>query len=337
MRKFKNILVTGGLGFIGINFCDYLLKNYDLKIINIDKKTYASNNSTIHHYDKKYKLYKIDIADKKKVNDLFLRYNFDAVVHFAAETHVDNSIKNSERFIKSNIIGTHNLLEASLKFLKIKNKKNFVFLHISTDEVFGHLKKNDKSFTEKTAYQPRNPYSATKASSDHLVRSFYSTYEFPAIVVNCCNNFGPFQNKEKLIPKTIHNIIKKKKIPIYGKGKQIREWIFVEDFVNAILKVLQKGKVGESYNIGSGKEFENIHVVNLICEIIKEKKILEYDPKKLIAFVKDRSGHDFRYSINSSKVKKELNWVCKTSFKKGIEKTIEYYLHEESSIKDKKK
>ena len=336
MRKFKNILITGGLGFIGVNFCNYLLKNCNYKLINVDRVTYASNSSKMHATNKNYKFHKIDIADKKKINKLFLNYDIDAIIHFAAETHVDNSIIHSDKFIKSNIIGTHNLLEASLKFCKIRNKKNFVFLHISTDEVFGHLKKNEKSFTEKSAYQPRNPYSASKASADHLVKSFYSTYKFPAIVVNCCNNFGPFQNKEKLIPKIINNIIKKKKIPIYGKGKQIREWIFVEDFVNAIFKILKKGKIGESYNIGSGKELENIHLANLICKIIKEKKKLEHDPKKLISFVKDRSGHDFRYSINSSKVKKELRWVSKTSFKKGIEKTVEHYLHEDNSNKNKK-
>ena len=262
----------------------------------------------------------------KKIEDIFLENKIDSLIHFAAETHVDNSIIRPDQFIKTNVLGTHNLLKTTLSYIKKNKKKNFVFIHISTDEVFGHLQKNDKPFNEKTKYSPRNPYSASKAAADHLVYSFINTYNFPAIILNCCNNYGPFQNNEKLIPKIIKNILQKKNIPIYGKGKNIREWIFVEDFVSAIINVLKNGKIGESYNVGSSEEFTNINLTNLICKLMDQELKLTQTSKKLITFVKDRPGHDFRYAINSNKIRKELKWRSKTSLIKGLQKTISYFM-----------
>jgi len=328
MRKFKKILVTGGCGFIGWNFIRYVLSEEKIKIINIDKLTYASKKNLVGSKNsKRYKFYKKNINSKNNISKIFSKNNIDAVVHFAAETHVDNSINNPEIFIKSNVIGTYNLLNESLKYIKKNKKKNFTFIHISTDEVFGHLKNKDKPFSEKTKYSPRNPYSASKAAADHLVRSYISTYNFPAIILNCCNNYGPFQNDEKFIPKILTNILKKKEIPIYGKGKNIREWIFVNDFARAILLILKKGKIGENYNVGSNKELTNINLAFLLCEMMDKKLKLKEKSKKLISFVKDRAGHDFRYAINSRKIRNQLKWKPATSIKEGLEKTINYYIN----------
>ena len=327
MKKIKNILVTGGSGFIGWNFCKYAIENEKFNIINVDKLTYASKDNLIStKNNKRYKFYQKDILSKKKIEDIFLENKIDSLIHFAAETHVDNSIIRPDQFIKTNVLGTYNLLKTTLSYIKKNKKKNFVFIHISTDEVFGHLQKNDKPFNEKTKYSPRNPYSASKAAADHLVYSFINTYNFPAIILNCCNNYGPFQNNEKLIPKIIKNILKKKNIPIYGKGKNIREWIFVEDFVSAIINVLKNGKIGESYNVGSSEEFTNINLTNLICKLMDQELKLTQTSKKLITFVKDRPGHDFRYAINSNKIRKELKWRSKTSLIKGLQKTISYFM-----------
>ena len=326
MRKFNNILVTGGSGFIGWNFIKYFLKNEKGNILNVDKLTYASK----HNYEsqvnlKRYKFYKNDICSEKALEIIFKK-KIDAIVHFAAETHVDNSISSAHEFVKTNIFGTYNLLKHTLDYLKKKKKKNFIFIHISTDEVFGHLGKKEPAFLESTKYCPRNPYSATKAGADHLVRSFIETYNFPAVILNCCNNYGPFQHSEKLIPKVIENFLKKKKIPIYGKGENIREWIYSEDFARAISLILKKGKIGENYNVGTGHEFNNIKLVYLICEVLKEKLERKEDFKKLITFVKDRQGHDFRYAINSHKIRKQLNWKPIITIKQGLDKTIDYFL-----------
>ena len=335
MRDIKTIFVTGGSGFIGWNFCNLILSNTDYHIINIDNLTYASKDKVYYIQNKKnYKFFKTNICNELSIKEIFNQYKIDAVVHFAAETHVDNSIKQSEQFIKTNILGTHNLIQICKDQISQKKlTKDFVFVHISTDEVFGHLNKKDPPFTEQKKYNPRNPYSASKAAADHLVRSFISTYDFPAVILNCCNNFGPFQHEEKLIPKVINNIINQKPIPIYGKGEQIREWIYTEDFGKAILKVLKHSKIGESYNIGSGKEYKNIDLTILICELMDQKLELNQSSKNLITYVTDRPGHDFRYAMNSDKIKKHLNWQSETSFKEALDKTIDYYLNQNQSKK----
>ena len=335
MRAIKTILVTGGSGFIGWNFCNLILQNTNYNIINIDDLTYASKDKVFYiHNQKQYQFYKKNICDPQAILDIFHKHEIDAVVHFAAETHVDNSIQQSDQFIKTNVLGTHNLIQICKEQMQQKKlNKDFVFIHISTDEVFGHLEKQDPAFTEETKYNPRNPYSASKAAADHLVRSFISTYEFPALILNCCNNFGPFQHKEKLIPKIIDNIIQQKPIPIYGKGEQIREWIYAEDFGRAILQVLQYGLVGQSYNVGSGQEFQNIDLAHLICERMDQQLKRKQSSKQLITFVQDRPGHDFRYAMNSGKIKKDLGWQSQTSVEEGLDKTIEYYLSQKQNIK----
>ena len=328
MRTINNILVTGGAGFIGGNFCNLLLQDTKFNIINMDDLTYASKDKIFYiHNKKQYQFYKKNICDKKAIQEIFSKHKIDAVVHFAAETHVDNSIKQSDQFINTNILGTHNLIQVCKDQISNNHlSKDFVFIHISTDEVFGHLEKQDPPFTEETKYNPRNPYSASKAAADHLVRSFVATYNFPAIILNCCNNYGPLQHEEKLIPKIIHNIIQQKPIPIYGAGKQIREWIYAEDFAKAIVKVLQQAPIGESYNIGSGQEFQNIDLAHVICDLMDQKLNLKKSSKELITFVTDRLGHDFRYAMNSDKIKKKLKWNSTTSIKEGLEKTINYYV-----------
>ena len=335
MRDIKTILVTGGSGFIGWNFCNLILQNTNYNIINLDDLTYASKDKVFYiHNQKQYQFYKKNICDPQAILDIFHKHEIDAVVHFAAETHVDNSIQQSDQFIKTNVLGTHNLIQICKEQMQQKKlNKDFVFIHISTDEVFGHLEKQDPAFTEETKYNPRNPYSASKAAADHLVRSFISTYEFPALILNCCNNFGPFQHKEKLIPKIIDNIILQKPIPIYGKGEQIREWIYAEDFGRAILQVLQYGLVGQSYNVGSGQEFQNIDLAHLICERMDQQLKRKQSSKQLITFVQDRPGHDFRYAMNSGKIKKDLGWQSQTSVEEGLDKTIEYYLSQKQNIK----
>ena len=335
MRDIKTILVTGGSGFIGWNFCNLILQNSNYNIINLDDLTYVSKDKVFYiHNQKQYQFYKKNICDPQAILDIFHKHEIDAVVHFAAETHVDNSIQQSDQFIKTNVLGTHNLIQICKEQMQQKKlNKDFVFIHISTDEVFGHLEKQDPAFTEETKYNPRNPYSASKAAADHLVRSFISTYEFPALILNCCNNFGPFQHKEKLIPKIIDNIILQKPIPIYGKGEQIREWIYAEDFGRAILQVLQYGLVGQSYNVGSGQEYQNIDLAHLICERMDQQLKRKQSSKKLITFVQDRPGHDFRYAMNSDKIKQDLSWQSQTSVEEGLDKTIEYYLSQKQNIK----
>ena len=325
----KNILITGGLGFIGSNFIKFIFKNSpEYQIINLDKVTYAANISNLIDLPNSfYRHIKGDICDKVILDKVFKEFNFDYVVNFAAESHVDRSIDDPSQFINTNIIGTYALLEASLNFFRQGNKKDFKFVHISTDEVYGSLSKHDY-FYEDTPYDPSSPYSSSKASSDHLVRAWQKTYQLPTIITNCSNNYGPYQFPEKLIPLMIINCLQEKKLPIYGKGENIRDWLYVTDHCNAISRVIEKGAVGQTYNIGGNNEIENIQIVKTICEILDEKvpRKNKKTYKMLIQYVEDRPGHDFRYAINSDKIKKELGWIPKESFKSGIEKTINWYL-----------
>ena len=322
----KKIIVTGGLGFIGSNLIELLLKK-NFYVINIDKGTYSSNlyNTNEFKSSKKYKLIKLDIGNKK-IEKIFLRYKPLGIFNLAAETHVDRSIDNPESFIHSNIVGVYNLLECFKNFSK-KNKSKFI--HISTDEVYGDVIKGRTS--EKYPYQPSSPYAASKASSDHLVNSYIRTYKLRAIVTNCSNNYGPKQHPEKLIPKLIYNIMNNKPLPIYGKGTNSREWIYVKDHCDALIRVFQKGKVGEFYNIGSNKNLNNLLVTK---ELLKSsKKLIKLGKKVKINFVKDRPGHDIRYALNSNKIKSMLGWYPKTSFKKGIKLTLDWYFKNRSYYK----
>ena len=314
----KKIIVTGGLGFIGSNLIELLLKkNYF--IINIDKVTYSSNLYNVKEFKNKknYKFIKCNIKDKK-FKKLLFQHKPSCIFNLAAETHVDRSIDNPENFIQSNIVGVYNLLESFKEFSKKFRSK---LIHISTDEVYGDILKGRSS--EKHPYIPSSPYAASKAASDHLVRSYVRTYKVPAIVTNCSNNYGPKQHPEKLIPKLIYNILNNKPLPIYGKGANSREWIYVKDHCEALFKVFQKGVVGQFYNIGSNKNLNNLEVCRKLLNISKKSKKLGKNVK--ILFVKDRPGHDFRYALNSNKIKKKLNWYPKTSFEKGIKLTFDWY------------
>jgi len=316
-----NILMTGGCGFIGSNFVHYFLKAHsDINIINLDKLTYAGNpdNLVTIEKDKRYTFVKGDIADASLVEKLFKHYDFDAVVHFAAESHVDRSIIGPEIFVMTNVLGTQVLLEAARKEWNGKyDKKRFV--HVSTDEVYGDLGSTGEYFTEATPLAPNSPYSASKAGSDFLARSYYKTYGFPAIITRCSNNYGPYQYPEKLIPLMIANALDDKPLPVYGDGKNIRDWIYVEDHCIAIDNVLEKGKSGEVYNIGGSNEWYNIDIVKKVLSILGK-------PESLISFVTDRPGHDRRYAIDASKIKKELGWKPSVTFEQGIEKTVQWYL-----------
>ncbi len=313
------MLVTGGYGFIGSNFIN-LASEISNDIINIDSVTYAANRNNISN-SIKVKNIEIDIANYELLERTILDFSPDVVVHFAAESHVDNSIENPYVFLNTNIFGTYNLLQSCSK---LKNK--FHYIHISTDEVFGDLDK-EGFFTEETHYDPKSPYSASKASSDHLVRAWNNTYGFPATIVNCCNNYGPNQHKEKLIPKIITNCFSNKSIPIYGKGDNIRDWIFVEDFCKAILLIAKNKELSlnETFCIGANQEFTNIELTKNICSIINNNFNLDYDCLDLITYVDDRLGHDFRYAIDATKIKKKLNWSAEYSFDAGIIKTINHY------------
>ena len=316
----KKIIVTGGLGFIGSNLIDLLInKNYF--VINIDKVTYSSNfyNIKEHQNSKKYKFIKCDIKNKK-LKKILLKYKPLAIFNLAAETHVDRSIDNPENFIQSNILGTFNLLECFKEYSK-KNKSKLI--HISTDEVYGDILSGRSS--EKYPYQPSSPYAASKAASDHLVSSYVRTYKIPAMITNCSNNYGPKQHPEKLIPKLIYNILNNKPLPIYGKGMNSREWIYVKDHCEALLKVFTKGKVGEFYNIGSNKNLNNLEICKALIKIAKQNHVIGSNVK--IKFVKDRPGHDIRYALDSKKILKTLRWKTKVNFNKGLKKTFLWYLH----------
>ncbi len=335
-NKYKKVLVTGGAGFIGGTFIRKLLNDKNIKIFNLDKLTYASDLTSIDNLIKKlnlkkdnnYKLLNIDLADKQKVENAILEIKPDLIVHMAAESHVDRSIQSPEIFVRSNILGTFNLLETSRIFwnsLPIKRKELFKFIHISTDEVFGSIDGNE-SFTESSKYDPRSPYSATKASSDHLVSAYKHTYDFPAITTNCSNNFGPWQFPEKFIPLVISKALNGEEIPIYGDGLNVRDWLFVEDHVDALITIINTGKIGEKYCIGGQGEKTNLEVVQAICTKMNDLINLEKNFIEQISFVRDRPGHDRRYSINPSKIINELNWSPKFNFDKALDHTIKWYL-----------
>ncbi|MED5256099.1 MAG: dTDP-glucose 4,6-dehydratase [Candidatus Neomarinimicrobiota bacterium] len=332
----NNILVTGGSGFIGSNFIQYIINHSDYKkIINLDKLTYAGNSDNLINIenDPRYKFVKGDICNRDFINKIFHDYKPITIVHFAAESHVDRSIDGPKDFIDTNIIGTYNLLQESLNIYSKLNKESksfFKFHHISTDEVFGSLGRSGY-FTEDTAYDPSSPYSASKASSDHLVRAWHRTFGLPITISNCSNNYGPYQFPEKLIPLMIINCLSNKQLPVYGKGDNVRDWLYVEDHCKAIDLILKDGAIGETYNIGGNNEIKNIKIVKSICSILDTlepaKSLKQYSD--LITFVSDRPGHDFRYSIDTTKIKNELNWGPEESFDTGLLKTIKWYLDNE--------
>ena len=326
------LFVTGGAGFIGSAVIRHFIKNTNTHVVNIDALTYAGNLESLKDVssDPRYKFEKVDIRDHNSVTKLFEKYKPMGVMHLAAESHVDRSIDGPALFIDTNILGTFTLLEASKKYWsELENKNAFRFHHISTDEVYGALGKTGL-FKETTAYQPNSPYAASKAASDHLVRAWYHTYGLPVVATNCSNNYGPYHFPEKLIPLMILNALEGKPLPIYGDGSQIRDWLFVEDHARALHKVFMEGKLGETYNIGGHNEKKNIEVVHLVCELLEElapnkpQGIQHY--KDLITFVTDRPGHDVRYAIDATKIKKELSWVPEETFESGMKKTVQWYL-----------
>ncbi len=332
----KVYLVTGGAGFIGSNYIHFMMKKYDdIQIINVDKLTYAGNLENLRDLEKKdnYHFIKADICDADIINGIFQNYDIDRVVHFAAESHVDRSIKTPGVFVKTNVLGTLVLLDAAKEAWQLADgtyKSDKRFLHISTDEVYGSLEDDDSFFYETTPYAPHSPYSASKASSDMMVKAYIDTYGFPANITNCSNNYGPYQFPEKLIPLIINNAISGKKIPVYGDGLNIRDWLYVEDHVKGIDMVLEKGRLGETYNIGGHNERRNIEIVKTILTILNE--LLGEDSRKsiineeLIEYVEDRKGHDRRYAIAPDKIQKELGWYPETDFDTGIRETVKWYL-----------
>tara|TARA_B100000161_G_scaffold226419_1_gene172638 strand:+ start:1665 stop:2690 length:1026 start_codon:yes stop_codon:yes gene_type:complete len=333
----KRVLITGGSGFIGGCLIRRLLSKSDSIIFNLDKLNYASyplEEKYLKDFNR-YKLLKCDLADKPKVEEAINISRPDFVIHLAAESHVDRSIAGPQAFIDSNIVGTFNLIQTLTKYLSKKKEKNiedFLFHHVSTDEVYGSLGL-EGSFNEKSCYDPRSPYSASKAASDHLIMSWFHTYDFPIKLTNCSNNFGPRQYPEKLIPLTISKAIKNQKIPIYGDGSNIRDWLFVEDHIDGILNVMERGKIGEKYCIGGNCEKTNLELVKLICKILDKKITVDYKHQNLIEFVKDRPGHDRRYSIDASKIKSQLNWLPKHAFPEALELTIDWYLNNPKYLK----
>jgi len=335
MKNKKTVIVTGGAGFIGSALIRHLISYTEYKVINIDKLTYSGNLESLKSIEENqnYIFEQIDICDENLLKPLLRNYKPDALIHLAAESHVDRSIDGPAEFIQTNIVGTFNLLEHGKNYwqsLKGTKKDNFRFLHVSTDEVYGDLDHTDDFFTEDTPYDPSSPYSASKASSDHLVRAWNRTYNFPTLITNCSNNYGPFQFPEKLIPHMILNALAGKNLPVYGDGKQIRDWLYVNDHIRALMTVLENGTIGETYNIGGNNEIQNIEVVNTICNILDElipDRLNDLSSfKDLITYVKDRPGHDVRYAIDASKIKNDLIWEPNEDFISGIRKTIEWYL-----------
>ena len=339
------ILITGGAGFIGSAVVRNILENTNDSVINLDKLTYAGNVDSIPEYlmSSRYTFEQVDVCNFDELTRVFTDHKPDLVMHLAAESHVDRSIDGPSDFIQTNIIGSFNMLEAARRYwsnLANEKKSAFRFHHISTDEVYGDLGGTDLLFTEKTAYEPSSPYSASKASSDHLVRAWHRTYGLPVIVSNCSNNYGPYHFPEKLIPHIILNALSAKSLPVYGDGSQIRDWLYVEDHARALYKVVTEGEVGETYNIGGHNEKKNIEVVEALCIILDELKPVANNPafassplthyNQLINFVKDRPGHDVRYAIDASKIQRELGWIPKESFESGIRKTVEWYLNNEN-------
>jgi len=330
----KNILVTGGCGFIGSNFVKYLISCRNYFPVILDKLTYAGNITNLNQVDKKkYVLIKGDICDKELVNNLFIKYKFEGVFNFAAESHVDRSIDGPKEFMQTNIFGTFNLLESSRNYFKNINH-DFKFIHVSTDEVYGDLG-NGGFFKETSPYMPNSPYSASKAASDHLSKAWGHTYGLPVIITNCSNNYGPFQFPEKLIPLMIINCLEWKPLPIYGDGKNERDWLFVNDHCRSLEIIFRKGKIGENYNIGGNNVIKNIDIVKTICDMLDELKPSgKGSYRDLISYVKDRPGHDRRYAIDSQKIYEELNWKSKESFSTGIKDTIKWYINNESWWRD---
>jgi len=329
MKSKNTFIVTGGAGFIGSNFILKVIKDPNNFVINYDLLTYAGNLNNLKSIEnnQNYFFVKGDIGDSSKLNGLFDKFKPNFVVNFAAETHVDRSILNPKNFLDTNILGLHCLLNISTNYFK-SHKKLFKFLNISTDEVYGSLNTNELPFNENNQFKPNSPYSASKASGDHLVRSYNKTFGLPTLTSNCSNNYGPMQFPEKLIPLVIINYLNNKKIPVYGDGKNIRDWLYVEDHIDALQMILSKGEIGDTYNIGGENEFENLHIIKIICDYLDN----HFDKNessfvRLVNFVKDREGHDFRYAIDSSKINKKLGWKAKVAFNKGIDKTIKWYLN----------
>jgi len=333
----KNVLVTGGCGFIGSNFVKYLISCRNYFPVILDKLTYAGNIINLNQADKnKFALIKGDICDKELVNDLFIKYKFKGLFNFAAESHVDRSIDGPREFMQTNIFGTFSLLESSRNYFKNINH-DFKFIHVSTDEVYGDLGEGE-FFKETSPYKPNSPYSASKAASDHLSKAWGHTYGLPVVITNCSNNYGPFQFPEKLIPLIIINCLEWKPLPIYGDGKNERDWLFVTDHCQSLETIFREGKIGETYNIGGNNVVKNIDIVKTICDVLDELKPSgKGSYRELISYVKDRPGHDRRYAIDSQKIYEELNWKPKISFSEGIKNTIKWYINNESWWRDIKK
>ncbi|HEY8388337.1 MAG TPA: dTDP-glucose 4,6-dehydratase [Parasegetibacter sp.] len=335
MNTKKKILITGGAGFIGSHVVRLFVKKYPgYHIFNLDLLTYAGNLNNLKDVDQlpNYSFIKADITDQDTIQKLFKDYQFDAVIHLAAESHVDRSISDPISFIRTNVLGTGVLLNAA-RHIWGPDSEGKVFYHVSTDEVYGSLG-NEGFFTEETPYDPRSPYSASKAGSDHLVKAYFHTYNLPVIISNCSNNYGSHQFPEKLIPLMIHNIKQNMELPVYGKGENVRDWLWVEDHARAIDVIFHQGKIGETYNIGGFNEWRNIDLVHLLCDIMDKKLGREKGSSaKLIRFVTDRKGHDHRYAIDASKLNRELNWTPSLQFEEGLEKTVDWYLNNEDWIK----
>ena len=335
------ILVTGAAGFIGSNFVKECLSNPDERVVSLDQLTYAGNLSNLEFCvnNPAHIFVKGDINDEEKVSEILEEYKPNKIVNFAAESHVDRSINSPEIFFQTNVLGTFRLLEASRKYfegLPKEKKEIFRILHISTDEVYGSLTELEKPFNEENRFKPNSPYSASKASSDHIARSYFKTFSLPIMISNCSNNYGPYQHPEKLIPLTILNLLEDKEISVYGDGKQIRDWLYVEDHCRAIKTILDNGDIGEVYNVGGNNEMQNIQVIEIICDLLEvyspRKSGKEY--KDLIKFVKDRPGHDTRYAINNNKIKEKLSWIPNESFESGIQKTLQWYLTNKEWVDD---
>ena len=328
-KQFMNFLITGGAGFIGSAMVRYLINETDHRVLNLDKLTYAGNLSSLASVvsDSRYQFCEMDICDAGGVKQIFSSFMPNKIIHLAAESHVDRSVDSPGEFIQTNVVGTFTLLNAALEYWRANDPDAFIFHHVSTDEVYGSLGADDY-FSETTPYSPNSPYSASKASSDHLVRAWGETYGLPTLVTNCSNNYGPFQFPEKLVPLITLNALEGKSLPVYGKGDQVRDWLFVDDHVRALYTVAMRGRVGETYNIGGNEERRNIQVVETICNTLGSKinQYTEEELLNLITHVEDRPGHDQRYAIDARKIKRELDWAPQETFETGIDKTIQWYL-----------